>query len=208
MAHALATATITTGPLSAVVQDRLLDVLYLLSPYGMASQASKPGSTFSAFLDTSDDIEFGAAVTTHKIRYRVGVSLAVGDTLSVDGATYKVVDVPRQINRGEKTAALVLVSGTDDDPDDWMIDLLYDAGDFGMAILATASGNTFPAFFETSPANAWEHAAIRTHQLRVRATQPLADGSSVTIDGATYSVVGTPKRLSRSEKLAHLVRQS
>lgn len=90
-----------------------------------------------------------------------------------------------------------------DDPDEF-----YDAGPYGFATSVLLAQTTFAGILDTADANAWEHAAITTHKLRLRSEQPLADGDLLTIEDATYRVVGTPQRLNRAEKLAHLVRQS
>lgn len=62
---------------------------------------------FSGILSSVDDMAFDAVPhTSHKLRYRDGITLAPGNTISIAGATYKVVGQPKRIDEHELTAGL------------------------------------------------------------------------------------------------------
>lgn len=62
---------------------------------------------FSGILSSVDDLAFDAVPhTSHKLRYRDGVTLAPGNTIIIAGATYKVVGQPKRIDEHESVAAL------------------------------------------------------------------------------------------------------
>ena len=63
--------------------------------------------TFSGILSSVDEMAFDAVPnTSHKLRYRDSQTLAPGNSLTIAGATYKVVGQPKRISEHEFTAAL------------------------------------------------------------------------------------------------------
>ncbi len=63
---------------------------------------------FFGILDTAGADPFGEpAVTTHRLRYANGPSLRAGDRVTIDGATFTVVDPPRRLSGLESLADLV-----------------------------------------------------------------------------------------------------
>ena len=62
---------------------------------------------FAGILSSVDELAFDAVPhTSHKLRYRDGVTLAPGNTISIAGATYKVVGQPKRIDEHESVATL------------------------------------------------------------------------------------------------------
>lgn len=87
----------------------MLDVLYRVGHAGMASGFSTNGKGFTGYLSNVDEDFYSVAtLSTHQIRYRKGVLLSVGATLTdeSDGGTYRVTKI-RSINSGEHVADLV-----------------------------------------------------------------------------------------------------
>ena len=62
---------------------------------------------FSGILSSVDEMAFDAVPhTSHKLRYRDGVTLSPSSSLTISGATYKVVGQPKRIDEHESVAAL------------------------------------------------------------------------------------------------------
>ena len=87
-------------------------LFYDLSPSGMADSCQAGAVTFPGLLDSAAIDAFDAGVATgHSLRYPSdAVTLAAGGSVTVDGDDYRVVGVPRQINRDEMRAQLARVA--------------------------------------------------------------------------------------------------
>lgn len=101
------------GYLSAVRQRLVGDDLAPFYRTGMGRLAvlvELGAQAFAGIVSTVDDTAFAAAAhTTHTLRYQdASVGLAAGDLLSIDGAAYKVIGVPRRLNALERQAQLAL----------------------------------------------------------------------------------------------------
>ena len=86
----------------------------------------------------------------------------------------------------------------------------YDTGPAGFAVAVTHGENTFAGILDTVDADSYSASATHTtHTLRYpSASATLAHNALVTIDGATYKVMGVAHRLTTVERSASLALQS
>lgn len=85
--------------------------------------------------------------------------------------------------------------------------LLYDTGPAGFASVVTLGETSLAGILDTVDATAYDVAAHTTHTLRHQASTPLAAGDLPVIDGVTYKVLETPRRINTDERIASLARQ-
>lgn len=83
----------------------------------------------------------------------------------------------------------------------------YDTGPTGFASVCTLGATTFPGILDTVDADAFGLAPHTTHTVRVQASALLAAGDLLVIDGVTYKVLDTPRRINADERQASLARQ-
>lgn len=88
---------------------------------------------------------------------------------------------------------------------DLMLDALYQAGDFGLAVDCLLGTAAFTAFLDTADDDYFA-AQSTGHTLRYRLGVPLQTGDQVTIDGTLYRVNGAPRQINSGEMRAALVR--
>lgn len=85
-----------------------LAAVYDTGPCGGAVVVSRGSARFAGFHDPASANAFDlASTTTHTLRYRVGEMVGRGDVLTIDGARYRVSEVPQRLNRDEFVAELV-----------------------------------------------------------------------------------------------------
>ena len=85
--------------------------------------------------------------------------------------------------------------------------IFYDAGPHGFASCCWHAGVLFAGILDSSDADAWESAAVGTHQLTYPKTTRLATAAEVRIDDDIYKVVGVPRQINIYDCVAHLVKQ-
>ena len=83
----------------------------------------------------------------------------------------------------------------------------YDTGPAGFANSVTLGAATFPAILDTADAAAYALAPHTTHTLRVQNFTAIAANDLLTIDGRTYKVIDTPRRINTAERVASLALQ-
>lgn len=88
---------------------------------------------------------------------------------------------------------------------DLMLDALYQAGDFGLAVDCLLGQAAFTAFLDTADDDYFA-AQSTGHTLRYRLGVPLQTGDQVTIDGTLYRVNGAARQINSGEMRAALVR--
>ena len=85
--------------------------------------------------------------------------------------------------------------------------IFYSAGPHGFASCCWHNGVLFAGILDSSDADAWESAAVGTHQLTYPKTTRLVADAEVRIDNELYKVVGVPRQINTLDYLAHLVKQ-